>query len=989
MAASSTSTSRAKPGFCTVPSVPTLTGHYRAGDDLHTVFMGSRDVVLNTPPPQDARCPEPWDRNPDFSTPTYISPLYPYLVFIPKLNPWHGLLLGILDYTFHNLPIVQQEDGMWSLDRAVVQEWSDFEDCLRGVGREMLWLSSKPFPKHISSWFIPTRYKYILYYKTEKGARLAAWRCRSKFLPLLGLVSMGFWFMIHEEMEEEEAVAGVALGSKRKAQNVPELRSVKRVRTGKLGGGRPEHQNEGHIPWRQALSEKLNIHASWIDVLEMSVATDWTAPRVGGLIDLCSDDFDHMSTGPEWRTGLEWLFYSILSSGCPIPLYFTWGPVPQYINYAVPEYLQHLGLVPDKAEIDYIVRLPGHVAFSPLLQDDRGFYPYRSPSPPAPAPATAEPGFFSTPPTSAPAEPVLSSPDDREDVPPDFPPVHRFSGQRSGERMEDYFARRAKDNLRRLAKETPGDRTARLQREENAKRGRAPEKKGARVYVWENEGNGKGFYIRRPGGRNKYAVLFEDYPSSQRRYDSFNDEWDLCSVFGDDESSNDENADEDDDDDDDDEYGCRVPNVDMPAGDDEPDPILLVNVGPASERNLSRMYLHFGPGSSEAADPGYLAIAGDVHTALYKRFGFVMGQSRKTPSCTPEMSIVASLVGLQDINMGFVDVMAIFFGQFLEAKSSGDLDREIFDFHQRDHSPLFQPWPFIVRRESLTNTVDKSVAVYYVLCDHNSGLGSESLLLLQAADVLEIIRQGWGPCVKDVAKQLLLRGIPFRIAVMESVNLMRQREAVVPGRRRPAVNVNSGLGYRAENYQPTIHDYHAYLTQLNSQLLHTRRGRVAPPYGGVIGRIARSEVSDEHVLRGPSDDVYDTGVCLWDGRSDHAYWHESLTEHEMDLICGVYYVATGKKIEAGVEQTKLLSWWPKLNAWRKGNLDPGWWSPECEGWFRKRLGRLEDSQRYGEKGMLARPNEWKHNLRFVKSLKDYVQAYERVAASILYELCTA
>ncbi|KAF7344225.1 hypothetical protein MVEN_01713400 [Mycena venus] len=875
---------------------------------------------------------------------------------------------------------------MWSLNHTIVQEWSDFEDCLRGVGRELLWLSSKPFPKQISSWFIPTRYKYVLYYKTERGARLAAWRCRNKFLPLLGLVSMGFWFMMHEELEEEENVTGVTSGSKRKAQNIPELRPVKRIRTGNLGDGRPEQQDEGRIPWRQTLAETLNIHPAWIDVLERSVATDWSAPRVGGLIDLRSDDFDHMSTGPELRTGLEWLFYSILNSGCPIPLYFTWGPVPRYINYAVPQYLQHLGLVPDKAEIDYITRLPGRVAFSPLAQDHTGFYSYRSersPSPPAPAAATRSP---------SPPAPVPIFPDDSEDIPPDFPPVQRFSGQRSGERMEDFFVRRGQDNLRKLAKETPADRTARMDREENAKRGRAPAKKSARVYVWEKEGKDNRFYIRRPGGRNKYASLFEDYPPSQRRYDSFNDEWDLCSAFGEEGRFNDGDSDEeddDDDDDDDDEYGCRLPNVDMPVGDDEPEPIPLVNVGPASERNLGSMYLHFGPGSSQGADPSYLPIAGDVYTALFKRFGFVMGQSRKTPSRPPEMSIVASLVGLEDINMGFVDVMATFFGQLLDAKSLDELDKEIFDFHQRDHSPLFQPWPFILRRESLTNTVDRSVAVYYILCDHNSGLGSDCLLLLQATDVSEILQQGWGPRVKDVAKQLLLRRMPFRIAVMESVSLMRQRQAVVPGRRHRVVNVNSGLGYRAENYQPTIHDYHAYLAQLNSQLLHTRRGRVAPPYGGVIGRIARSEVSDEHVLQGPSDNVYNTGVCLWDGRSDYAYWHESLTEHEMDLICGVYYVATGKKIEAGVEQTKLLSWWPKPNAWKKGNLDPGWWSPECEGWYRKRLGRLEDSQRYGEKGMLARPNEWKHNLRFVKRLKDCVQAHERVADSILCQLCPA
>ncbi|KAF8134707.1 hypothetical protein K438DRAFT_1501085, partial [Mycena galopus ATCC 62051] len=67
------------------------------------------------------------------------------------------------------------------------------------------------------------------------------------------------------------------------------------------------------------------------------------------------------------------------------------------------------------------------------------------------------------------------------------------------------------------------------------------------------------------------------------------------------------------------------------------------------------------------------------------------------------------------------------------------------------------------------------------------------------------------------------------------------------------------------------------------------------------------------------------------------YWHKSLTEHEIDLICGVYYVATGTDV--GATQTKLLSWWPKPHLWKSGNLDPGWWSPACETWFQWRLSR--------------------------------------------------
>ncbi|KAF7367787.1 hypothetical protein MSAN_00842900 [Mycena sanguinolenta] len=708
----------------------------------------------------------------------------PYHVFIPKYNPWHGPLLGVLDYTFENLPIVQYGE-VWSLDRDIVQGWRDFEDCLRSVGRELPWLTSKPFPQQIEPWFIPGRSHYSLYYRTEKGARSAVWRCRKNFLPLFGCVSMGLWFMAHEEAEEAEAALGIASGSKRKAEDIYELKSTKRSRSDR----RPEQPPEKQIPWRQALTEKLNILPSWIDALETSGANDWQIPRVGALIDLRSDEVLRSAE----RTHLEWLIYSILKSGAPIPLYFNWGPIPTSISisYATPQYLQLLNLVPDSRQIDQLAGLHGDVAFSPLTRHENGFQPARSTAPPVPASAAAKADFYiphdrRLPPARSRAAPVPSHaaaktqffiprdgkdtrldfppgdredmrldlpPDDREDILLAFPPVHPGSGQRHGERMEGYFARREQENDRQSAKESPQDKTARMQRVDNAKRGQAPGKKGARVYVWAKEETDNGFYIRRPGGRNNYQSLFENYPPSQRRYDSFHDEWDLCSAFGDDGDDGPNDQDMDFDDDGVDDYGYLEANADRPVVDDAPSALPLVNVRPASERDLQRIYLEFGSGAQDDR-PLYQPIAGDLNTALYKRFGFLMGQSRRTPSRTVEMSVVASLVGLQDINANFVNVMATFFGQCLEAKNSDDLDEALFDLHHRDRSPLFKPWPFVIRRENLTNTLDQSTNVYYVICDNDSAscMGSETLLLQQAADVVEIIRQGWGPRVKDIAK---------------------------------------------------------------------------------------------------------------------------------------------------------------------------------------------------------------------------------------------
>jgi hypothetical protein len=64
-------------------------------------------------------------------------------------------------------------------------------------------------------------------------------------------------------------------------------------------------------------------------------------------------------------------------------------------------------------------------------------------------------------------------------------------------------------------------------------------------------------------------------------------------------------------------------------------------------------------------------------------------------------------------------------------------------------------------------------------------------------------------------------------------------------------------------------------------------------YGGVVARLARSEVSDDDFFRGFDDDIYDVGDCLWDETSKHAYWYDRLSDHEIDLLCSVYHVGTG------------------------------------------------------------------------------------------------
>ncbi|KAF8144993.1 hypothetical protein K438DRAFT_1630881 [Mycena galopus ATCC 62051] len=193
--------------------------------------------------------------------------------------------------------------------------------------------------------------------------------------------------------------------------------------------------------------------------------------------------------------------------------------------------------------------------------------------------------------------------------------------------------------------------------------------------------------------------------------------------------------------------------------------------------------------------------------------------------------------------------------------------------------------------------------------------------------------------------------------------------------KNPIVDIASGLGFRPHGYKFDKHDYHAYTIQRQIRLLHTRRGRIAFQYGGVMAWLAR-EVSDEDFLQQFDDEIYDVGDCLWDEKSPHAYWHDALTDHEIELLCGVYHAVDS-------DQTSIISWWPKPNSWARGSLDGGWWTPQCEEFFQKRLGHFAN-----EVYMPTTPPKWRHNLKFRPDVKKCWDGYEIVADGIVQGLLT-
>ncbi|KAJ7882171.1 hypothetical protein B0H13DRAFT_1629592 [Mycena leptocephala] len=460
--------------------------------------------------------------------------------------------------------------------------------------------------------------------------------------------------------------------------------------------------------------------------------------------------------------------------------------------------------------------------------------------------------YVAPPPDAAPPTDAAPSPSPISSSPPlaPFPPVERYSGQREGENIDGFFLRRQQKNAQTAASETLDNKRRREQREANAQKGQVPGRKGARVFVWEKE---NGQYIRRAAGRNKYEDVWEEYGPEQRRYDSYYDEWDVCEQFG-------------------------------PAAEPEED---WNDIGGSDgqeddDEDLDRIHPIATESESTETGSSTALIAPTFKEMVRLRFGCTVTQEKVTTSLElPEALLAKKFLGDTSIHISDenqLDHFRLFLAHCKKAKSPHDIPHYLLDFHQKE-SELYSEWAVSVRREVLNNQLS------YVISETEQNPHSLHILVLSATTALEIARQGWGPSLSDVVTSLLARGIAF-LTCCRSANTSPARTGI---RRRGY----SGLGYRPPNYKPDMRDYRSYVA-VRSRFLLSARGRAALLYGGIIGRLARSEVSSEEVLRGPSDDVLIDGICLWDGHSAAAYWDDRLTDEEIDLICGVYHVATGK-----------------------------------------------------------------------------------------------
>ncbi|KAF8147169.1 hypothetical protein K438DRAFT_1989892 [Mycena galopus ATCC 62051] len=474
-----------------------------------------------------------------------------------------------------------------------------------------------------------------------------------------------------------------------------------------------------------------------------------------GLWIMQASEQDNRARGVEpmdWRfiitakTGIHPLFLDYVERSV------NWRDEPEISLFNVPTALHYF--VPDVRELGSLNSSTGGMRFSRwAINGTTGQW---TPDPFV-SPLTSVAAALSTSETLAPTAP--------------FPVLPANSRQWKDETIQAFFIRRNQGNAKKMEKETTADRQQRMSRAEHTQKGLVPTK--ASIFVWENL---DGHYIRQPQVQAEFKSLWDDYPGPQHRFDLIHNEWDLCElfarndpVFGQGFTQAPDSDHDNDDDNDDDDVGARFPNPDyinmdvvmdvvqepppsLASEQQQPRPELEAHAHPDfhQDREVELPYndvpeaRDLGPDTEESE-----VSRCDLATASRNCVSSVFFKFGTTPRMEPPKyaSVAESLLDIASqlaSQQGLEAVVCTFFAQCLEARMVNDIDKHLLNFHNP---------------QSMRNPAERTL--YYELYAAGTGIGSAVLLLHRATDILEILRQGWGPDVKDVVGHLLARGILF------------------------------------------------------------------------------------------------------------------------------------------------------------------------------------------------------------------------------------
>ncbi|PBK93208.1 hypothetical protein ARMGADRAFT_1080361 [Armillaria gallica] len=248
---------------------------------------------------------------------------------------------------------------------------------------------------------------------------------------------------------------------------------------------------------------------------------------------------------------------------------------------------------------------------------------------------------------------------------------------------------------------------------------------------------------------------------------------------------------------------------------------------------------------------------------------------------------------------------------------------------------------------------------------------SYRLIVYRATDVLHCLRLREAVCLDDFVEELCRYGVRFSTCVEGNMVRLRQKR------------FQDAIPYRPVGFQPDLSDYAYYVRKRRALLEDPAVARAALMHGGLIWRIAMEHIPDpDFILSGSGQDTSRYRVChriQGVGKPDFDIWEETLSEDQIDLLCGVYRVY--RSAEGSPKFTQDLSWFPRRCSFRNSGLDLGHWSPDAENWYQRRIQMYLTGD---PKGCCLNQSEWKNAIRLWRNTSRTFKGIEIVSRAFVH-----
>lgn len=606
-----------------------------------------------------------------------------------------------------------------------------------------------------------------------------------------------------------------------------------------------------------------NIQTHWINMLTIWPATsqfDRVTRRIGGFI----HPFKVNGWAMQWLPELKQLYKA------SIPLWFAYGPITSPPTNDLQPFPP--ALLPSVEDIDYATRHPLVKAFAQSLLEATSLAPPITYPPPA---------HDATPPPAVPA-------------------THQLAHLTSAKLFVEY---RAKANTERLAIETPQGRAQRLQRKADYDGPNGQQMPGrgstARIFYWETTAD-PGVRVRTRVNKKCWEDIWENR-RGQRVYDDFHNEWDISSELGDDNDRWETRDYEEDFDEDLEFSGFSTTTITVTASNQgsNPDPQNAIHAEPSAA----------DPVIQEAASQQGATNSNAAHTSG------VLSPNEDLPVVWTDsvQDIMMYRYGCSTLPQTFAQLTpSLSFGEALETlvlaedttptldPASENIIRVLASHPQRslgDH-PItsYIGYQRQVDIECLKyqctadNTPPGHRSAYRIVPRARSWPYKDQILVVDdAITAVQVLRNGWGPSILEVVRELVRRGMPFHLYQIRPHVYHTQTHW-----KEDRWGYTPTLG-RHFGCTGTAADFKAYVHARSLVLQNDRLSRAMLMQGGIAWRLVSDEFDFDNAAKLFSLDPY-----YGDGESRTVeltgigeVWEEWFTAAECNVVSGVYMEKTG------------------------------------------------------------------------------------------------